>query len=105
MEIDKLIELLTASPEIANATITGLFDQYKPILYLVLNEIFKMYSDLAYNDEYFKTSAHYTRNRFNALVNEGFTEDQAMEIMLAEMRQFRESAQRVTSRTSTRNKK
>lgn len=102
MDIDKLLELLTASPEIANGIITGAVEKYKPILYMVLRECFNVYKDLVNNDEYFAVSAKYDRKKFDALLNEGFTEDQALSIMLYEAKQLKESARKSSGSSSVK---
>lgn len=97
--MDKFIELLSASPELANGVISGEVEKYKPVLYAVLRELFGLFKDLVNNDEYYEVCAKSNRKRFMALVNEGFSEDQAMAIMLASMEQFRNYA-RTTSGSS-----
>lgn len=104
MDIDKLLELLTSSPEIANGVITGIVEKYKPMLYMILAELFSMYKDLVNNDEYFDMSAKYNKKRFDALVNNGFTDDQAMSILLTEDKRFRESVNKTFGASVKKNK-
>lgn len=102
--MDKFIELLTASPELANGVISNEVERYKPVLYAVLRELFGLYKDLVNNDEYYEVCAKGNRKRFMALVNEGFNEDQAMEIMISEMKEFRNSLQKSSGITTKLNK-
>lgn len=80
--MNELLTALLSSPE----QITEIVSEYKPLLYAVFKELFGIYKDLLANDEWFETSAKYDRKKFNALVAEGFTEDQAMEILITDMK-------------------
>lgn len=78
----KMLDAVLENPEIAKVMMKEVVAQYKPLLYSVLGELFEVYKDYANNTEYFKTSAKVRRNQFEALINAGFTEEQAMVIMI-----------------------
>lgn len=80
--MNELLGSLLSSPE----QITEIINEYKPLLYAVCKEFFGIYKDLLANDEWFEISAKYDRKKFNALIAEGFTEDQAMEILITDMK-------------------
>lgn len=100
-DMEDFFKLLTASPELANGVISEFVKKYKPILYRIVGELFNVYKDLVNNYEYFETMAKYNRRKFYALTNNGFTEDQAMAIMIADEKQLREHAKN-TSGTSVK---
>ena len=95
--MDDILKSLLLSPD----GISAIVSQYKPILYTICNEFFGIYKDLLNNDDWFVANAKYERKRFEALVNEGFTEDQAMQIVLARIQDFKNYAQRTSGASVT----
>lgn len=95
--MEELLKGLLSSPEGVKAIV----QQYKPLLYSVCGELFGMYKDLVDNDEYYEVNAANKRRQFNALIKQGFTEEQAMEIVLANIVAFNNYA-RSTSGASVK---
>lgn len=95
--MEELLKSLLSSPEGVKAIV----QQYKPLLYSVCGEIFGMYKDLVDNDEYYEVNAANKRKQFNALIKQGFTEDQAMQIVIANIAAFNNYA-RSTSGASVK---
>ena len=73
------------------AVIDGVVDTYKPTIYHVMGKLFECYKDFVDNYDYYQTTARGNWNRYKALLEVGFTEDQAMAIMIAELKSFREN--------------
>lgn len=77
--MEDVLKLLLSTPD----GISTIVSQYKPLVYTAINEIFKMYKDLVNNDEWFATRAKYNSKYYHALISEGFSEDQAVRILIA----------------------
>ena len=82
--MEELFNAIKENPE----TIKTLVELYKPVIYGIIDSLFGMYKDWTNNEEYFSTNAQFTWNRFKALKNWGFTDDQAMSIILNEDNKF-----------------
>ena len=95
--MEEILKAILNSPEEANAIFAELVKQYKPVAYAVLGELFGVYKDWVNNQDYFGTEAKFTWNRFKALTNCGFTQDQAMAIILKEDRQFEQQIAKNTA--------
>ena len=95
--MEEILKAILNSPEGANTLIAELVKQYKPVAYAVLSELFGVYKDWVNNQDYFETEAKFTWNRFKALTNCGFTQDQAMAIILKEDRQFEQQIAKNTA--------
>lgn len=95
--MEEILKAILNSPEGASALITELVKQYKPVAYAVLSELFGVYKDWANNQDYFETEAKFTWNRFKALTDCGFTQDQAMSILLKEDKRFEQAIAKNTT--------
>ena len=80
--MNDILNTLFESPELAAIAVPGLFNKYKPVIYAALKEVLVMYKDLAANDDYMKTSASYTWNRYKSYINAGFSEEQAFALII-----------------------
>lgn len=90
--MEELLGSLLGSPQ----NISNLFEQYKPIVYMVCKELFNIYKDLVDNDEYYDVCALGNWKRFSALLKVGFTEEQAMQIVVNEIKEFNDYAKRTS---------
>ena len=79
---EQLFTEYTKDPTGSIQTVVGVVELAKPLVYAVLMSLFDSYKDLTENKDYFDTVAQFYRNRFDALLNVGFTEDQALAIIL-----------------------
>lgn len=86
--MEELLKALLSSPEGISAVVS----QYKPLLYAVCKEIWSMYKDLVNNEEYYAVSAQAKKKSFDALVNVGFSESQALALMINDVNKFKEYA-------------
>lgn len=82
-EMLELIEMLK-NPEELNALLTMIVDTAKPILYHAGNEWVGIYKDYVNNEEWRNLRAREKYLFFKAYVDAGFTEDQAMSLLLTE---------------------
>ncbi len=81
-ELDDLMKMATENPEMLAEIVSGLVSRFKPMVYRAAKEILNIYRDYAECDEIFELNAKVHRKGFEALVKEGFTEDQAMALLL-----------------------
>lgn len=102
--MDKILELLTSSPELAKTMIGELVGKYKPLVYYVADELFNVYKDYANNTEYFTTVAKSRKNQFDAYIDIGFTEDQAMSLLLNDIKKLSEQVNKTTSSIGNKKK-
>lgn len=90
---EKIIETITPlleNPELINKEVVAeLFNQYKAPIYAILGVLFDCEKDLLANDDYFATQAKLRRKSFDAYVAEGFTEDQAMTLVIEQLQNFK----------------
>lgn len=103
-----MLEQMLENPEVAKAMFKEVVKQYKPLLYSVLGELFDVYKDYANNTEYFATAAQVRRNQFESLVNAGFTEDQAMALLIDNIertKEFLRNSSSVNASKSNKSKK
>lgn len=101
MNTEKLLELMFESPEIIPVLIPSLVEQYKPTIYSVCNEFHKMMKDYANNTEYFETCAKIKKQQFDAYVNIGFSEDQAIAFIINDNLKLMESIKNQSSKINT----
>ena len=90
--MNELLELILSNPDLANTTVNTLFEKYKPLIYSVARQLLEVYEDFVNNDEFYSVAALANWKRFNSLTRVGFTEDQAMSIMMDDMKKLREVA-------------
>lgn len=105
MNIEKLIEVMIESPETIPTLIPSLVEQYKPAIYTICNELHNMMKDYANNTEYFATCAKIKRQQFDAYVNAGFTEDQAIAFIINDNLKLMENMKKKSSNISKNSSK
>ena len=82
MEFEKLLEILLSNPDTANQIVKSTIGKYKPALYSIGSELLGIYSDFVKNDDTYATVATDKKKMFDAYVNVGFSEDQAMALII-----------------------
>ena len=80
--IPGLLTTLLGDPEMMGETLRNIITKYKPALYALLEELFTCYEDLANNQRVFKAQAQMKWNAYASYLNEGFTPEQAMLLMI-----------------------
>lgn len=83
--MEELLKYIISNPEQAGETVKALIAQYKPLVYSIIEELFASFKDLVNNDEYYRVSAQSNYKKYHSLCNAGFTEDQAMAIILRDI--------------------
>lgn len=105
MNTENLIEFMFKNPEIIPSLIPELVNKYKPIIYTVCNEFHNMMKDYANNTEYFETCAKIKKQQFDAYVNAGFNEDQAIAFIINDNLKLMENMKKQTFNISSNSSK
>ena len=100
----ELLSILGENPDEVKDFIKEQVNIYKPLVYMVGNELLEIYKDYANNTELFKTTAKVKKNQFDAYVSVGFNEEQAMTLLLNDATRIKESINKMSSSIS-KNKK
>jgi len=79
--------------------------QYKPLVYMIGQELLDVYKDYANNIEFFITKAKVRKNQFDAYVEVGFTKEQAMVFLLTDIDNMKKSISNVTNSVGNKSKK
>lgn len=82
MNKDVILKLLLEDPDLAASAIHEIINKYKPVAYKLLHELVDVYKDYANNTEFPAICAKVKKNTYDAYVNVGFTEDQALALMI-----------------------
>lgn len=77
-----LADKYTQNPTETVRQIVGGIELAKPLFYAVMISLFDSFKDLTENDEYFRTIAEFNHNKYLAYIDVGFSEDQAMMLLL-----------------------
>ena len=84
--------------------IKGYIKKYKPTVYMAFDELVKVMKDFVKYDDYYKVVAENKRNMYDAYVKIGFSEDQAMALILNDNLQLMKSVQKIKTTANSRNK-
>lgn len=98
--LGKLIVEAMSDPDGAVEEMGGYIEKYKPIAYKALKYFVEIYADYVNNRQWSGLAAKAKRNMFDAYVGVGFTEDQAMALLLNDNLQLMENIKKVSNSTS-----
>ena len=98
--MEKLIEAFMESPEVGFVLLKTMIEKYKPMAYEVANIIEDIYRDYSNNTEHPALVAKVKKNMYDAYVNAGFTEDQALALMINDNIQLMERIQKQVTRVN-----
>ena len=102
--MEKLIEVFMESPEAGFALLKGMIEKYKPMAYEVAGIVMDVYKDFANNIDYPATVAKVKKNIYDAYLEAGFNEDQALALMINDNIQLMNNIKKLSS-NSTSSKK
>ena len=102
--MDKLIDAFMESPETGFSLLKEMVEQYKPMAYEVAEIIMGIYKDFANNTEYPATVAKVKKNMYDAYTGAGFTEDQALALMINDNIQLMNNIKKQSTRSSSSKK-
>jgi hypothetical protein len=102
MEI--ILKLLGENPKMLVPIVKEYIEAYKPIVYGLVQELVEIYKDYSNNTEYPATVAKVKKNMYDAYINVGFTEDQALALMINDNIQLMKSIKQTTGSVKVNNK-
>lgn len=103
--MDKILELLMSKPEMLDPIIKEYINKYKPMVYDLAQEAVEIYKDYSNNTEYPTVVAKTKKNMYDAYVSVGFTEDQALALMINDNIQLMKNIKQISSSTNKRTTK
>lgn len=80
--MDKVLELLLGRPEMMLPVVKEYINKFKPIAYGLAQEVAEVLKDYSNNTEYPTVKAKIKKNLFDTYVAAGFTEEQALVLMM-----------------------
>lgn len=80
--MNEIISMFIENPEGTSDTIVKYLDEYRPLMYKLFNTLYGFYKDYVNNEEVYAYDAKYKMSYYQALINAGFTEDQAFTLLL-----------------------
>ncbi len=95
--MDKILELLMSKPEMLDPIIKEYINKYKPMVYDLAQEVVEVYKDYSNNTEYPTIVAKTKKNMYDAYVSVGFTEDQALALMINDNIQLMKNIKQISN--------
>jgi len=103
--METILRLLAENPESLGAVVKTYITKYKEPVYDVLKEFMIIAKDYSENTEYPAIQAKIKKNMFDAYVNVGFTENQALALMINDNIQLMKNIQKSVNNASVKNGK
>lgn len=103
--METILRLLAENPESLGAVVKTHITKYKEPIYDVLKEFMIIAKDYSENTEYPAIQAKIKKNMFDAYVNVGFTENQALALMINDNIQLMKNIQKSVNNASVKNGK
>ena len=82
--MEELLSVLIADPENTMKEIQEGVDKYMPLLRMVGRIVLNVYGEYVGCDELFERNAELQKKKYDAYLKVGFSEDQAMELLIDE---------------------
>lgn len=102
--MDKIIDAFIESPEAGFTLLKLLIEKYKPMAYEIGNIFVDIYKDFANNTEYPAVVAKAKKNMYDAYVEAGFTEDQALALMINDNIKLMDNIKKASAKSNTSKK-
>lgn len=103
--MDKILELLGSNPELIVSVVKEYISKYKTVVYDLAQEAVEVYKDYSNNTEYPAIVAKTKKNMYDAYVSVGFTEDQALALMINDNIQLMKNMKHLSSSANKRTTK
>lgn len=94
-----------SKPEMLVPTIKEYINKFKPMVYDLVQEAVEIYKDYSNNTEYPTIVAKTKKNMYDAYISVGFTEDQALALMINDNIQPMKNVKQISSSTNKRTTK
>ena len=95
--MEQILRLLMETPETLTSAIKEYVNKYKPVVYGLAQEVVEIYKDYSNNTEYPAVVAKTRKNMYDAYVSVGFTEDQALALMINDNIQLMKNVKQISS--------
>lgn len=86
-----------SKPEMLAPVIKEYINKYKPMVYDLAQEVVEVYKDYSNNTEYPTIVAKTKKNMYDAYVSVGFTEDQALALMINDNIQLMKNIKQISN--------
>ena len=95
--MEQILRLLMENPETLTSVIKEYVNKYKPVVYGLAQEVVEIYKDYSNNTEYPAVVAKTRKNMYDAYVSVGFTEEQALALMINDNIQLMKNVKQLSS--------
>lgn len=103
--MEEILKVLMENPESVGVIVKTYITKYKEPMYDILKELMVIAKDYSENTEYPAIQAKTKKNMFDAYVNVGFTEDQALALMIYDNIRLMENIKKSSNRVSAKKDK
>ena len=103
--METILRLLMENPENLGEVVKSYITKYKQPVYDVLKELMVIMKDYSENTEYPAIQARTKKNMFDAYVSVGFTENQALALMINDNIRLMENIKKSSNRVSAKKDK
>ncbi len=98
--MEELLAKLLENPDVLLEAAKMYVEKYKPVAYGVAQEFVNVYKDYSENTEYPAIVAKVKKNMYDAYLNVGFTEDQALALMINDNLKLMDNVKRIGNKSS-----
>lgn len=95
--MEQILRLLMENPETLTSVIKEYINKYKPVVYGLAQEVVEIYNDYSNNTEYPAVVAKTRKNMYDAYISVGFTEEQALALMINDNIQLVKNVKQISS--------
>ena len=95
--MNELLELLLTDPDQIEVVVKQSIEKYKPLIYSLCGELLDIGKDYANNKEITKVNATLKKNQYDAYLEVGFTEDQAIAFIINDNLKLMENIKKASS--------
>ena len=103
--MEEILKLALSNPTAATGVIKKYIEIYKPYVYGLAQEIVDIMKDYSNNTEYPAIVAKSKKNMYDAYIEVGFTEDQALALMINDNIQLMENIKKNASSSKSKTTK
>lgn len=99
--MEELLTKLLEDPAVLLEVAKTYVNKYKPVVYEAAQEFVNVYKDYSENTEYPAIVAKVKKNMYDAYLNVGFTEDQALALMINDNLKLMDNIKRIGNKSSS----
>jgi hypothetical protein len=99
--MEELLAKLLENPDVLLEAAKMYVEKYKPVAYGVAQEFVNVYKDYSENTEYPAIVAKVKKNMYDAYCEAGFTEDQALALMINDNLKLMDNVKRIGNKSGS----